>query len=139
MNAIDTNLFAYALDATEPAKQARARAFIDGVFALAEVTIIPWQVAVELLACLRKWESAGKMAGDDVQARFSEFLTVWKLALLTAKLFEVSFRVRQRHPLSHWDSLLVAACKEAGVTCLYSEDMQHGADYDGVKIVNPFV
>jgi predicted nucleic acid-binding protein len=40
--------------------------------------------------------------------------------------------------LSHWDSLLVAACQETGVTRLYSEDMQHGADYDGVKIVNPF-
>lgn len=34
--------------------------------------------------------------------------------------------------------MLLAACKEAGVTRLYSEDMQHGADYDGVTIVNPF-
>jgi predicted nucleic acid-binding protein len=137
MNAIDTNIFAYALDVTEPAKQARARAFIDGVFASAEPTIVPWQVAVELLACLRKWESAGKMSGDDVQARFSEFLTVWQLALPTVKLFQLSFRVRQRHSLSHWDSLLVAACKEAGVNHLYSEDMRHGADYDGVRIINP--
>lgn len=22
--------------------------------------------------------------------------------------------------------------------CVYSEDMQHGADYDGVVIINPF-
>jgi len=35
-------------------------------------------------------------------------------------------------------SLLVAACQEAGVARLYSEDMQDGADYDGVKVVNPF-
>jgi predicted nucleic acid-binding protein len=138
MNAIDTNIFAYALDGTDPAKQARARAFVDGVFASADATIIPWQVAVELLACLRKWESGGKISGEEVQAHFSEFLTVWKLALPTVKLFEVSFQLRQRHSLSHWDSLLVAACREAGVTRLYSEDMQHGADYDGVKIVNPF-
>ncbi len=138
MNAIDTNIFAYALDATEPAKQARAREFADDMFASAEATIVPWQVAVELLACLRKWESAGKISGDDVQARFSEFLAVWQLALPTVKLFQVSFRLRQRHSLSHWDSLLVAACKEAGVNRLYSEDMQDGADYDGVSIINPF-
>jgi predicted nucleic acid-binding protein len=43
-----------------------------------------------------------------------------------------------RYSLSHWDSLLVAGCGDAGVTSLYSEDMQHGADYDGVKIINPF-
>jgi predicted nucleic acid-binding protein len=138
MNGIDTNLFVYALDATDPAKQTQARAFFENVFASTEATIIPWQVAVELLACLRKWESAGKVSGDDVQARFGEFLTVWRLALPTARLFDLSFRLRQRHSLSHWDSLLIAACQEAGVTCLYSEDMQHGADYDGVKIVNPF-
>lgn len=77
------------------------------------------------------------MAGDVVQSRFSEFLAVWRLALPTAGIFEVSFRLRQRHSLSHWDSLFAAACQEAGVTRLYSEDMQDGADYDGVKIVNP--
>lgn len=32
-----------------------------------------------------------------------------------------------------------AACKEAGVTTLYSEDMDSGTDYDGLVIVNPFV
>lgn len=127
MNAIDTNVFAYALDATDPVKQARARAFIDGAFASAEPAIIPWQVAVELLACLRKWESAGKMSRDDVQTRFTEFLGVWKLVLPTVKVFRVSFQLRDVHSLSHWDSLLIAACKEAGVTHLYSEDMQDGA------------
>ncbi len=39
--------------------------------------------------------------------------------------------------LSHWDSLLLAACADAGVTRLRSEDMLHGADIDGVKIINP--
>ena len=44
-----------------------------------------------------------------------------------------------RFSLSHWDALLLAACKEASVTTLYSEDMAAGTDYDGVTIVNPFV
>lgn len=127
MNAIDTNLFVYAFDATDPIKQVQAREFFQGVFTSAETTIIPWQVAVELLARLRKWESAGKMTSDDVLARFSEFLNVWALALPTSRIFELSFRLHERHSLSHWDSLLVAACKEVGATCLYSEDMQRMA------------
>lgn len=44
----------------------------------------------------------------------------------------------ERFSLSHWDSLLLAPCADAGVTRLDSEDMQHGADIDGVKIVHPF-
>jgi predicted nucleic acid-binding protein len=63
---------------------------------------------------------------------------VWTLALPTVNIFDTSFRLRSRHSLSHWDSLLVAACLEAGITRLYSEDFQHGADYDGLSIVNPF-
>ena len=34
--------------------------------------------------------------------------------------------------------MLLAACKEAGVTTLFSEDMDPGTDYDGLTIVNPF-
>lgn len=54
------------------------------------------------------------------------------------KLFPLAMQLYSRYSLSHWDSLLVAACQEAGVTSLYSEDMQHGANYDGVMIINPF-
>jgi predicted nucleic acid-binding protein len=35
--------------------------------------------------------------------------------------------------------MILAACKEAGVTTVYSEDLAGGADYDGLLIVNPFV
>jgi predicted nucleic acid-binding protein len=139
MNAIDTNVFVYAFDATDLVKQRLAREFFQRVFTSAEATVIPWQVAVELLARFRKWESAGRMTGEDVRARFGESLNAWVLSLPTVNIFEGSFRLRQRHSLSHWDSLLSAACQDAGVTRLYSEDMQHGADYDGVQIINPFV
>jgi predicted nucleic acid-binding protein len=138
MIAIDTNVFVYAFDATEPDKQTRAREFFRRMFASAEATVIPWQVAAELLARFRKWEAAGKMTGDDVRARFGEFLNVWRLGLPTIVIFDVSFQIRSLYSLSHWDSLLVAACKEAGANRLYSEDMQHGAVYSGVEIVNPF-
>jgi predicted nucleic acid-binding protein len=39
---------------------------------------------------------------------------------------------------SPWDSLLLAACKEAGITTLDWEDMDADTDFDGFTIVNPF-
>jgi predicted nucleic acid-binding protein len=33
--------------------------------------------------------------------------------------------------------MLLAACKGAGVAVLFTEDLTAGADFDGVKIVNP--
>ena len=44
----------------------------------------------------------------------------------------------RRYCLSHWDSMLLAACLEAGVTTLYSEDLSHETRYDSVLVVNPF-
>ena len=34
--------------------------------------------------------------------------------------------------------MLLAACKEAGIAVLYSEDLDATTDYDGVSVVNPF-
>jgi predicted nucleic acid-binding protein len=63
---------------------------------------------------------------------------MFPLAIPNAKVFSIYFDLRARFSLSHWDSMLLAACKEAGVTTLFSEDMDAGTDYDGLTIVNPF-
>lgn len=138
MIAIDTNVLVYSVDDGDPDKKDKARTTIRSVLASGESTVLPWQVAVEFLAKLRKWEAAGKLAADEVARRFNEFLAAWVVAIPTVKIFPLAMQLYGRYSLSHWDSLLVAACREAGVTCLYSEDMQHGADYDGVKIIDPF-
>jgi predicted nucleic acid-binding protein len=63
---------------------------------------------------------------------------MFSLRIPTAKVFESSFQLHARFSLSHWDSMLLAACKEAGVVTLFSEDLDPGTDYDGLTIVNPF-
>jgi len=116
MNAVDTNVFVYSLDASDPVKQAKAQLLLDG-FALAPVnTVLPWQVAGELLNCLRKWQAAGRLGPADVEAHFSDFFLMFPLAIPSAQVFQISFDLRSRFSLSHWDSMLLAACKDAGPT-----------------------
>ena len=102
-------------------------------------TVTLWQVAGELLNCLRKWESAGRMTAGDVERHFRDAMALFPLKIPSAKVFEISFALQARFSLSHWDNMLLAACKEAGVNRLYSEDMDTDTDYDGLTIVNPFV
>ncbi len=54
MNAVDTNVLVYALDDNEPAKQAKARNLLDRLVQPPIETLLLWQVAGELLTCLRK-------------------------------------------------------------------------------------
>ena len=50
-----------------------------------------------------------------------------------------AIRLARRYPLSHWDSLIVAAALRAGCDMLYSEDMQNGQVFDNrLTVVNPF-
>jgi predicted nucleic acid-binding protein len=60
-------------------------------------------------------------------------------ALPSWKVFVRSAGLMDRYSLSSWDSLLVAACLEAGVDSLYSENFSGYREIDGLKIVNPIV
>ena len=44
-----------------------------------------------------------------------------------------------RFSLSYWDAAILAAASELGCATVWSEDMAHGQDYDGVIVMNPFV
>ena len=57
---------------------------------------------------------------------------------LPTTVLQISIDLFSRFSLQKWDSMLLAACKDAGVGVLYSEDMDPGTDYDGVTVINPF-
>ena len=138
MNAIDTNILVYAFDDAEPVKRLKAEALLDRLIESAD-TILLWQVAVEFLRCLRRWHATGRVSADDVIDFFEEILLSFPLVAPSREVLLQSQRLFSRFSLSHWDSLVLAACNDAEVDTLYSEDMQHEQVFDGVKVVNPFV
>jgi predicted nucleic acid-binding protein len=139
MNAVDANVLVYAFDDDEPIKQAKANELLGRLSARPFETILLWQAAAEFLAVLRKWQQAGKLSSARVEEAFQIIRSMFPLRLPRVRIFKVSFDLRSRFSLSHWDSMLLAACKDAKDTLLYSEDMDAGSDYDGVKVENPFI
>ncbi len=83
-----------------------------------------WQVAGELLSCIRRWQWAGNRSDADVNADIRNIPAMFPLAFPTNKVILRSLDLSSRYSLSHWDSMLVAACIEARVQTLYSEDIQ---------------
>lgn len=47
--------------------------------------------------------------------------------------------IRRQFQVSHWDATIIAAAQELGCKTLYSEDLNHGQNYNGVQVVNPFM
>ena len=138
MNALDTNIFVYAADDDEPAKQTKAIQLLDQLVQTPSETWLLWQVAGEFLSTMRRWETAGRITAADVRANIRDVLAMFPLALPSQDVITSSLDLSSRYSLSHWDSMLLAACIDAGVDTLYSEDLDAGTKYDSVTVINPF-
>jgi predicted nucleic acid-binding protein len=64
---------------------------------------------------------------------------MFRLTMPTPAVLDRALDLADRYSLSHWDSMLLGACLEAGVVTLYTEDMGAPTRYDGVQLVNPFI
>ena len=137
MNAADTNVWLYAVDHREPIKRQRAYDLLEELARAAE-TFLPWQVASEFVNGLRRWESKQVLTPEKVNDFVGWMIEMFPIVTPQHMTVLTALDLSRRYCLSHWDSMLLAACIEAGVTTLYSEDLSNGMRYDSVLVVNPF-
>jgi predicted nucleic acid-binding protein len=133
MNALDTNILVYAHDSRDPRKQAIAGSLVEDL----DDGALLWQVACEFLSASRKLEPFGyglAQAWQDIQ----DLYIVWKTILPSWNTLARAQLLCRRCSISHWDALLLSACREAGIARLYSEDLDTHDGLDGLEIVNPF-
>ncbi len=54
-------------------------------------------------------------------------------------LYGEALRLQDRHRLSWYDSLIIAAAIQVQCSVLYSEDLQHEQRFGDLRVMNPFV
>ncbi len=130
---LDSNIFLYAAskDPADAAKASRARELIaDARFG------VSLQVAQEFYHNAR---IKARLAITPLQAEnIIALLLARPLAVTDAELFAEARRLCERYQLRYWDAAIVAAALRLGAPILYSEDLNDGQTYDGMKVVNPF-
>ena len=97
--------------------------------------VVPIQVCFELHHLLvRKRGLAPRTAAELVRDLTDGAVIVPSdLAVL-----EAAFDLVGHHGLQTYDAVILASAARAGCDILYSEDMQDGFEWQGVRIVNPF-
>ena len=134
---IDTNVFVYAHDKSNPVKFEAAKALI-----LAQVSknqaVISFQVIQEFCNVMLK-ESEKKLSIKDAKRVVRELLLPLVAHNLSGSHIENTLDLFDKYSLSFYDAAIVGAALDTGCDTIYSEDMQNGADYDGVTVVNPFI
>ncbi len=137
MNAVDTNIFVYSLDRHEPAKQLKAQQLLQRLQSAVEPTVLLWQVLAELVQQLRRWEDQGKLTHAEFLQHVQTMRQLFPLALPTAAVLDCALDLSERYSLSHWDSMVLGACSDAGIGTLYTEDMGAPRAIDGIQLINP--
>ena len=130
---VDTNVLLYA-SSTNPAeadKRNAARSLLAaGNYGFSV------QVAQEFFV-----NATGKLKpplSNEDALRFLEGILPGDIIGLDFSLFQEAVQLRERFQLSYWDAAIVAAAKRLGSTTLYSEDLNDGQAFDGVRVINPF-
>lgn len=125
----DTNILVYAQQRGRKADQARALFQGGGKLSV--------QVLNEFAAVSRRKQGRNWL---EIADAISDVLAVVDPPLaLTLDLHKAARSLAERHRLSFYDALIVAAAQEAGCETLYTEDMQHGGKFGGLTVVNPFI
>jgi predicted nucleic acid-binding protein len=64
--------------------------------------------------------------------------TRFKVQEITLAILTGALEIKSAHGFSYWDSAIIAAARALGCRILYSEELSHGREVDGITIVNPF-
>lgn len=129
----DTNVLVYADDKAVPTKQRRALDLVTE-HRRTRTGVVSLQVLQEYFVTVTR-----KLSVDaSIARRKVELLSEFQVAAPDVADILAAIDLHRLHNLSFWDALVIRSAKQSGCTVLFSEDMQHARDIDGLKIVNPF-
>lgn len=134
---IDTNVFIYLFDETDARKRGIAERLVRNALETRSACISHQVVQETLNVVTRKLPFP--MSPENAQRFLQQILTpLWRV-MPSPALYQRGLDVQARYSFSFYDALIVAAAFESGSTRLYTEDLQHGQQIDGLLIENPFV
>ena len=130
---VDTNVLIYLFDDDSPGKKARAQALLDEE---KDRIVLSTQALGEFYVNVtRKLEEP---LSPDAAAQAVEDFSRLEVQSITPELVLAAVRRSRSSLLSYWDSLIVETARSAGAAILYTEDLQHGQEIAGLRIVSPF-
>lgn len=130
---LDTNILLYGYDLDAPEKRQIAQVLIEQAWRQLGGTAISVQVLQEFhVNFVRKGRPT-----DEASLLISDF-SRWPVIDNTLAIFRLGLSLQARWQLSLWDSMILAAAQVSGARELLTEDLNHGQDYGGVVVINPF-
>lgn len=132
---VDTNILAYAHDASEKEKQPIAKELIDELWE-SERGALSTQVLQDFyVVATRKFEPPlSRKEARELVNSYGE----WKLVRTDTVMIINASELEEKHQLTFWDALIIEAARRTGATRLITEDIPSSLTIEGIAIENPF-
>ena len=135
---LDTNIFVYALLASEPLKKQRALQLVEQALASRQ-GCVSYQVIQEF-ANVGTRKFAQRLSTEQCKQFIEAAMQPLNRVASSPELLNAALDLQAETRYSFYDSLVIAAALQAGADVLYTEDLQHNQLIAGtLRIVNPFL
>ena len=132
---IDTNILIYAHDLDAGDKNQTSAELVRNLWEN-RTGIISTQVLQEFYVNVTR-KISNPLSKPKARGIIESYL-VWHVELNGIKTILFASEIEERHNLSFWDSLIIAAAYNAKADKILTEDLNHGQIVEGILIENPF-
>jgi predicted nucleic acid-binding protein len=134
LHFLDTNILLYSIsrDPAEAGKRERAIALLD-----LDGGALSVQVLQEFYVQATRSTRSDSLPHEIAAGLIATWLR-FALQEITLSILTEALTLKAAHGFSYWDSAIIAAARALGCRELYTEDMTHGRQIEGVMIINPF-
>lgn len=132
---LDTNILIYAIESggPDPEKTTAAQVLSRG-----NDVILSTQVLGEFYRAV----TSSRRLVPLTHAEAVAWIHLWKrhdVRTISIPHVDLALEVAGQFQISYYDALIIAAARLANCETVYSEDLNAGQDYGGVRVVNPFL
>jgi predicted nucleic acid-binding protein len=131
---VDTNVLIYAYDRSAGVRHERARTLVAELWK-SQRGCLSVQVLQEFYVVGER--KLIQIAHADLRAILSD-LALWRVYAPAASDVLAAAELHQRYQVSFWDAMILQSAGRLGCTVVWSEDLNPGQSYQGVRVVNPF-
>ena len=132
---LDTNILLYGVS-TNPAKADKSRA------ARTLMQSADWAWSAQVAAEFIRASTSPRQPKPLIRAEARCWVETWMafpIAVVDSALVVEAVQIAKRIQTSHFDAQISRRRNEWGCATVSSEDLNHGQDYGGVRVVNPFL
>ncbi len=132
---IDTNVLVYAHDISAGAKHNRAARLLEESWE-SRLCCLSIQVLQEFYVSITR--KVAHPLNSSTAAQILADLSVWRVHVPGVNDVLAAIDIQRRFNISFWDAMILQSGVRLGCALVWSEDLNSGQIYDGIRVVNPF-